>query len=339
MKSFFIYLTIILLLLGNLYAQPPVGKCLEGNCKNGTGRYQLNKSSFYEGGFKKGRFFGQGKIYNPGQWSYTGVFDENGFIRQCKYLSNAYNDEKIRLRFEGTEKLVFFDTAHVNKNWQIDNFSEYNGKYFKIVPDSGRVSIYDPYEPDSTHYAYAGRFNKNGSIGKGKIYKNNLEADFDFSSVPADIWGDSLRIAIQSYFYLKEVNLGECLSGNCENGIGVSRLSKFMIYEGGFKNGKFSGLGKIGHDNGSWYFTGNFQENTILNYQYYEQQSTGSSPVLNRKATALIKYIEPEYAKRTLTIHNYYYNDKKFFKVETIDTVTWYFKESIYLKIAPDKRN
>jgi hypothetical protein len=182
----------------------------------------------------------------------------------------------------------------------------------------------------------------NGSpTGKGKIYKSNLALDYDFSSLPPNTKGDELRKVIASHFAYNTINFSEftCISGDCKNGKGITRLNKFCKYEGGFKNGKFSGPGKISHDNGNWYFTGNFQDSIIFNYQFYQQSSPGSTPVLRRKAKALIRYFDEDYAKQKWNISIFYYSDRMFFKFEETDTVTWYFKNNLTLKIAPDKQN
>ncbi len=48
-------------------------------------------------------------------------------------------------------------------------------------------------------------------------------------------------------------NLVGCVSGNCQNGEGVSRNSSGSLYEGTFENGKFEGTGKMTYRDGDIY--------------------------------------------------------------------------------------
>jgi len=335
-----LFIIISLLLTANRNAaQPPVGKCISGDCINGQGVYQLNSFSFYKGGFLNGKFNGEGSIYNPNQWTYTGLFS-NGKIEQLRYTGKVNTDTTIQLLFAGKAHLTFYPADEVKANWQKQNFSECNGNYFVLHKDSGRLyNIRNPY--DSTRYSFSGRINSEGKLyGIGKIYKGDQVADYDFGTGYYTFDTEGLSRLANNHFAhaTADVSNFKCISGDCVNGKGIFQLNKFARYEGGFKNGKMHGPGKLGWEKDNWHITGNFQGNMILNYHYYEQQKGSPAFVLKRKGTGRIIIYDKAEVQKNWTTNIYYYLNNQFFKLEETDTITWFYKPDFFLKIYPDKK-
>jgi len=321
-----------------LPAQPPVGKCLSGDCNNGQGKYQLNSYATYEGGFRNGKFYGPGKVFNSAIVEITGSFADDR-IENCHIYTASANQVNSSLRFEGKAYIAYSNAEQVKKSWTSTNYFECNGNFFVIKRDSGR-SYLNPGLYDTTRYAISGRISPDGKItGPGLIHKGNRQIPYDFGSGTPYSFEESLISIARNQFAITTPDISRftCLSGNCKNGKGKARLNEWATYDGEFKNGKMNGPGKISHDNGSWYSTGIFNGNTILNFQFYEKVTSGSYSLKRKSKGDLIVYDEAT-AQSTWTTNNYYYWDKQFFKISETDTITWYYKPDFYLKVRPDKK-
>ena len=53
------------------------GSCLNGNCQNGEGKYLFTDGAAYQGGFKHGKFHGQGIMHYPNKDTYVGNWRNN----------------------------------------------------------------------------------------------------------------------------------------------------------------------------------------------------------------------------------------------------------------------
>ena len=67
-------------------------------------------------------------------------------------------------------------------------------------------------------------------------------------------------ILIFTFFPL--VVFGQCISGNCDNGLGVGKFSNGDIYKGEWKNGEMEGIGVYNYKKGAVYH-GQMKSNKI----------------------------------------------------------------------------
>ena len=66
--------------------------CVEGDCKNGTGKYVVSDGNYYEGEFKNGRFNGKGILYSENKKTADGRFID-GYLKYGKKF--RYNGDEI----------------------------------------------------------------------------------------------------------------------------------------------------------------------------------------------------------------------------------------------------
>ena len=93
---------------------------------------------------------------------------------------------------------------------------------------------------------FIGSWEKNKKNGEGKFYKNN-------ELVEIGIWKNDVLLEKKNY-------LNQCISGNCENGIGTFISEKGTKFIGQFSKGKLNGKGLAYYETGEKYI-GEFRNN------------------------------------------------------------------------------
>ena len=332
---------VVIFFATTVHAQPPTGKCISGDCMNGYGTYQLNLYSYYEGNFKNGSFSGSGKLYNPDQWDYQGIFGD-GLIENCNYKGRTYKDRSYHLVFAGRCRINTVSRELAQQNWQTVNYHELNGTYFTIQYDSGKYYL-DPFYSDTAICFVEGKFNDKYHVyGPGKVYGYGNEVTMDFGTgkwVLDDAFVSNTRYAVKSAITVPW-QMAKCISGDCMNGRGIARLNAFSTYEGGFKNGHWYGQGKVKHDSNAWYYTGFFNQDTIKNYAYYSTWDKNKEPALYMRARKIpVIYHDQKFAEDNWTRNNFNVLNGKFFVTgQSADTVIYYFKPDFRFIVLPGSR-
>lgn len=343
MKLLHVFCCLFLLLTKteSLKAQPPSGKCLSGNCKDGFGKYQLNSYTEYEGNFSNGLPAGNGKIFSHGKLSIEGNFTNNIIDNSTEYGISYWN-RSYHLLFTGRYRMNVVSWEVANQNWKTVNYNELNGNYFTIQKDSGSVYL-DYFFSDTVVCIATGKFNDGGQLyGPGKVSYAGREMlmDFGAGSWPFDEkFIGHVRLTAKNQKQLPW-EVAKCISGNCVNGTGVARLNNFSTYEGGFKNGSWYGQGKVSHDSSLWYYTGFFSDSVIRNYNYYSVNAKSKTPVLYMRTKKIpLVYYDRKYAENNWTTNNFNVLNGKFFQHGKItDTSVYYFKPDFLFMVLPGNR-
>ena len=116
-------------------------------------------------------------------------------------------------------------------------------------------------------------------------YNSYYEAELETDNLSDEEAGLMILHCLLGYVDLEE--LGQCISGDCENGYGTYVDENGDKYIGEFKNGKYHGIGTLlgkwegeantwGYDNGEWIYIGQFQGGLYHGFgQYYFNGSDG----------------------------------------------------------------
>lgn len=247
------------------------GKCIDGDCVDGTGTYMWPSGDQYTGQFQNGRINGQGTYLWRNGTKYVGEWANNMQDGEGK-LTLANGKER-----SGTWKAGQFVTAEtkpkpkeetpivieeeikegcltgncINGKGQYawGDGSKYEGEYQGgEIHGKGRYSW-----PDGSYYD--GNWKKGVRHGYG-IYlsEKGLRKAGDWENdklvkLESEQTAPTATVSTQSNSGKKE----GCVSGDCENGKGKYYLGAKEYYEGAFVDGSFNGLGSYFWPDGSKY--------------------------------------------------------------------------------------
>jgi hypothetical protein len=199
--------------------------CVEGDCKNGNGKYSW-EGAYYDGEFKNGRFHGKGIVY----------------MNNKKYLDGRFVDSNFKFgkkfEFKGDEVAYFDEGEFINNELIGGGKRQYMG--YGVENEN----------PRNIHIE-EGTF-KNGVLEKGTIeYENGKKftGTFEyvgdkvkFTSEDGLITTDDLdSYSISGKTPLNKKTTGFCVKGDCKNGEG-EYLGPLGSYKGSFKNNLFNDL-------------------------------------------------------------------------------------------------
>jgi len=154
---------------------------------------------------------GKGVLTKENEYTYDGEFRNNKFNGNGVYTK--YDEGKIKFTFSGLFKDGNFVKGlidHKKSNYIFD------GEFKDSKPSKGTMTI--------NNVKYVGLFTPNGKGG------------YTFKS-------DDNKIITDSIFDYA-INKSYCIEGDCENGKG-KYLGPLGSYEGGFKDNKFNGYGRL----------------------------------------------------------------------------------------------
>ncbi|MFK7951136.1 MAG: hypothetical protein AB8G11_26380 [Saprospiraceae bacterium] len=197
------------------YPQLLKGNCVEGNCIEGEGKFVFQEHQFYEvsyeGNFKNGNYDGIGFVYLE-------YFSEDDIV---SFDLDHYTDSKKRLLFMGQHKVgkrhgKGIAYAYAKYKDPFINFREASEYFQKEEQTDVFYYVFQEYDADSLQSEELCNF----------IYYNP----------------NSSTLKINQPF---TTDYGKCLSGDCQNGIGVLKINDLGSYEGRFSNGKANGNGTL----------------------------------------------------------------------------------------------
>lgn len=203
--------------------------CVEGDCKNGTGKkvISVTEGQYYVGEFKNGLFNGKGILYMNNKKFADGRFLDGDFkVGKIFYYNdgdevNYFNEgEFIELELNGYGKRQYMGYGVENSNSKNIHMEE--GTFKNNVLEKGTIE----YE-------------------NGKIFKGTFEYVGDkvkFTSEDGKITTDDLdSYSISDKTPLNKKTTGFCVVGDCKNGNG-EYLGPLGSYKGSFKNDLFNDL-------------------------------------------------------------------------------------------------
>jgi len=256
--------------------------------------YDESGEIIFDGFFKNGKYEGFGKLYNKKELKYEGFFSNdkyegkgNLYYNNSKiYEGHFHEGEKhgigiILINGKKLRKLFFENGKESSNGILYDNNNEiYSGEILENKPKNGKnITIYNnngnkEYKGDFLNFEYHGKgilyfddidkiyfqgIFENGKFIDGKLY--DLEGKVIYKGKFIDekpIKGKNIK--------LYDLNKNLIYDGDFKNGIfsGFGKLYKKnnLYYDGDFKNGIFSGFGKL-YKNNNLYYEGNFEKGEI----------------------------------------------------------------------------
>ena len=244
--KFGISTTILLLAFGTI----SFTQCLDGDCIDGHGRFQLLSGAVYEGNFFNGMIEGQGICtfsngsYFSGNWhnrlpNGPGEFvDTEGY--SCSGIwknGRLTNQDSIACRpnlLEIQTGCVIGDCLNGHGVFAYADGSIFKGS-FKNARAHGQGQLQ---YPNGT--SYTGAFKQSLFQGKGLVELPN-------GQIKKGIWENGEKV-------LDELHLEGCVSGDCSNGAGKYYFKDAnAVYEGVFQNTLPNGFGICNYENGERY--------------------------------------------------------------------------------------
>lgn len=131
-----------------------LSKCLDGDCRNGTGRYRYSNGDVYTGKFWNGRPHGRGVCRYSGGEVYSGMFDK-GII----HGNGVYT-------FPGSEQFSgsFLKGTMQFGTYTFNNGDKYTGWFFKGKKNGEGTYYY------ANGYRYEGLWENDLKHGPGAVY-------------------------------------------------------------------------------------------------------------------------------------------------------------------------
>jgi hypothetical protein len=271
-KSLFFSLLITSLAI---YSSPKKGECV-GDCENGKGKFQYDKSlDEYEGNFQDGKFHGYGVLkIHKGKNKKEKIYD----IYEGMFSFDQMEGEGIYKYANGDTITGIFSKNKLNGIGTAKNgFIEKNlGYYYSGMLKDNKFDGFGVYKyPDGSFYI--GEFQEGKMSGLGFIKKGNLFKfidGYDRTGKPektlvykysSDFYVIQKDTKKQKESLIKKDNFlygGEIEEDNL-NGVGFSIFEKGNIYFGEWSDNIKNGTGIFLQPSGKLYI-GNF-ENNLLN--------------------------------------------------------------------------
>lgn len=274
------------------------GKCIQGECRTGTGTYQWPTGDKYVGQFVDYKIQGTGTYYwangsrYEGQWVQNRqegqgkLFLTNGMVQSGNWKGGKFMDEvvppkptttttttvveaKPKPKPKPTTGCISGDCKNGISFYKWPDGSSYEGMY-----TNGAIHGKGVYKwKDGSYYDGAWKNNKRDGYGtylgaSGKKMVGNWSKDQFI---------EPEKKAVVTTATTTEDKKEGCVSGDCENGSGKYVLGPKEYYEGDFADGSFNGYGSYFWADGSKY-TGEWKNNKR------DGQGTYYFPNLKRRA-------------------------------------------------------
>lgn len=222
---------IVIFTLSLLNSINSYSQCIQGDCKEGYGKFNFSNGDIYEGEWEDDKFHGKGKyLYNDGSY-FEGLFKNNKLDGDgIRY--DAKNDLKIIGSFE---------------NWKLQDgkvkFIFGSGEFYEGGLKDLKFHGKGKYTSKDKSY-YEGEWDNDKKSGYGKyVYANKSTYEGE--------WKNDLFHGKGTYTYHdKTIYEGEWKDGK-EDGYGVIKYSTGEKYEGYWSRGKEHGHGTYYFNNGN----------------------------------------------------------------------------------------
>ncbi len=259
------------------------GKCIKGDCTNGSGTYMWPSGDQYTGTFKNSKINGVGTYL----W-------KNGTKYEGEWVDNRQEGEGTLTLYSGKKRAGMWKAGQfVGAPKEEQPVVKQNPKHGCMAGNCQNGESHYKW-PDGSQYkgAYAegeihgiGKYSwADGSYYEG-AWRNGVREGYgtyvNAKGVrKAGTWSKDKLIELERPEVVKETVEGKkdgCVAGNCDTGSGKYVLGPKEYYEGDFISGSFSGLGSYYWPDGSKY-TGEWKNNKR------DGQGTYYFPNLKRKA-------------------------------------------------------
>ena len=172
------------------------GSCVSGNCQNGQGKYRFTDGATYQGGFKHGKFHGQGIMHYPNKDTYVGNWRNNlqegrgrMTTRDNFYLGSFHEGKR-----HGAGEVTYTNGNKLTGNWA---FGQVNGEATFTFSNGDRYQgelkgeVFDGF--GTMQYfrgdSYTGQWRDNRRSGPGKMIFSDgseLEGNWENDEFRAD---------------------------------------------------------------------------------------------------------------------------------------------------------
>ncbi|MBP6023180.1 hypothetical protein [Ferruginibacter sp.] len=205
--------------------------CFSGDCKNGYGSYDNGERTTYTGQWKDGKYNGEGterfQRYQTDITTYTGQWVDgkkhgNGQLTRSTYNTNyrKWEDDTYRGKWEYNK---FVEGKRI-----LSDGSSYTGSFDGFYPFGECINTL------SNGYYMKAKFANYTSHSKEKYYNNN---NIEITETEYNAMNSSLMRATAA--------IPQCISGDCQNGYGITKYQNGDRYFGYSVNGNKEGLGFI----------------------------------------------------------------------------------------------
>lgn len=237
-------------------------QCTDGNCVNGTGTFIFPSGGKYVGRFENSRLNGTGTFYYTNGNVYTGEWKNSireGIGKLEMPTGDVYTGNFKANKFWGNGTYRFPSGDYYNGDWFNDKAKgkgryifasgeEYYGDF-----DYGKFNGFGIYIY-SNKDSYEGYWIENKRHGEGKLVSS--QGAIQYGTWENDILVKKTEIT-SSENVVRKTQTGNinrnCLTNNCQSGLGYYIYKDGSKWEGEFKNGKPDGSGTCFYANGNKY--------------------------------------------------------------------------------------